>query len=319
MQCIQVNQLGGPEVLTLQEIPDPIAGPGQVVVSLRAVGVNPVDTYIRSGIYGQRPLPYVPGSDAAGTVTGLGSGVSEWKLGDPVYLSGSLSGTYAQQALCHQDQLNRLPKGIDFQQGAALYVPYSTAYRALFQRGQAQPGEWVLIHGASGGVGLAAVQWGRAWGLRVIGTAGTPQGLEQVLRQGASHALNHRTPNYLEEVRQITGGEGPSLILEMLANVNLQRDLAVLARFGRVVVIGNRGSLDFNPRALMTQEADIRGMSLFNTPPDPMQQIRRAMEAGLEAGFLRPVIGRDFPLAEAAQAHMAVMEPGAMGKIILLP
>lgn len=319
MKVIQVSQLGGPEVLTLSHVPDLVPGPGQVVVKLLAVGVNPVDTYVRSGIYGPRPLPYVPGSDAAGEVIALGENVGEWKVGDRVYLAGSLSGTYAQQALCSTQQLQPLPPNIGFKQGAALYVPYSTAYRALFQRGQAQPGEWVLIHGASGGVGLAAVQWGRAMGLRLIGTAGTSEGIEQVLRQGAHHALNHRSPDYPAEVQRITGGEGPALVLEMLANINLQSDLEMLAKYGRVVVIGNRGSLDFNPRATMGKEADIRGMSLFNTPPQQLEQIQKAIVAGLEAGFLRPVIGREFFLEQAAQAHIAVMEAGAMGKIVLLP
>ena len=318
MKAIQVEQLGGPEVLKLCEVPDPVPGPGQVVVSLKAVGVNPVDTYIRSGIYGERPLPYVPGSDAAGLVSQVGEGV-DWTVGDRVYLAGSLSGTYAQMALCDQNQLFRLPASVDFEQGAALYVPYSTAYRALFQRGQAQPGEWVLVHGASGGVGLAAVQWGKAMGLRVVGTAGTAHGLDLVLRQGAEHAVHHGFPDYVEEIRKVTGGEGPSLILEMLANVNLQTDLDLLAQFGRVVVIGNRGRLDFNPRATMGKEADIRGMSLFNTPPSSLERIQQAIGAGLEAGFLRPVVGRQFPLAQAAQAHTAVLEPGAMGKIVLLP
>lgn len=318
MKCIEVSKFGPPEVLTLTDVPDPQPVAGQVVVDLHAVGVNPVDTYIRSGIYGERPMPYIPGSDAAGTIGALGEGVTDWKVGDRVYLAGSQSGTYAEKALCGADQVHPLPDGIDFKQGAALYVPYSTAYRALFQRGQAEPGEWVFIHGASGGVGLAAVQWGRARGLRIIGTAGSPEGLEMVRRQGADHALDHHTSDYLEEARQLSGG-GPALILEMLANVNLQKDLDLLAKYGRIIVIGNRGSLDFNARAAMGKEADVRGMSLFNTPPDRLAQIQKAIVAGLQAGFLKPVVSREFPLSQAARAHEAVLEPGALGKIVLLP
>ena len=319
MRAIQVKQFGGPEVLQLVDLPNPEPGPNQVVVKLRAVGVNPVDTYIRSGAYGERPLPYTPGSDAAGELLSLGQEVKGWKVGDRCYLTGSQTGTYADTALCLSSQIQPLPDPLTFQQGAALYVPYSTAYRALFQRGGGRPGQWVLIHGASGGVGLAATQWARAMGMRVIGTAGTAEGLQSVLEQGAHHALSHKADDYRRQIAQITAGQGPDLILEMLANLNLQHDLDMLAKYGTIVVIGNRGSLDFNPRASMTKEANIHGMSLFNTPPDLMAQIQAAIGAGLQQSFLNPVIGREFPLEEAAAAHTAVLEPGAMGKIVLIP
>lgn len=318
MRAIQVQQFGGPEVLKLADLPDPQPGPQQVVVRIHSIGVNPVDTYIRSGIYGERPMPYTPGTDAAGEILRIGSEVKHWKVGDRCYLTGSQTGSYAEQALCNLNQVQPLPAKITYQQGAALYVPYSTAYRALFQRGGAQPGQWVLIHGASGGVGLAATQWARAHGLHIIGTAGSDQGLQSVLEQGAHHALNHRTEGYRQQVAELTEGRGPELILEMLANVNLQHDLDMLAKYGTIVVIGNRGTLEFNPRASMGKDANIHGMSLFNTPPDRLEQIQAAIVAGLEAGFLNPVVGREFPLEEAAAAHTAVLEPGAMGKIVLI-
>lgn len=289
------------------------------MVRLHAVGVNPVDTYIRSGAYGERPLPYTPGTDAAGEILRVGSDVKRWKVGDRCYLTGSQTGAYAAQALCLTSQVQPLPASITYQQGAALYVPYSTAYRALFQRGNAKPGQWLLIHGASGGVGLAATQWARAHGLRVIGTAGSDEGLRNVLEQGAQHALNHRSADYRQQIAELTRGNGPDLILEMLANVNLQHDLDMVAKYGTIVVIGNRGNLDFNPRGAMGKEANIHGMNLFNTPPDLLEQIQAAIVAGLEQGFLKPVIGREFPLEEAAVAHTAVLEQGALGKIVLIP
>jgi NADPH:quinone reductase len=313
MRSVRVHEFGGPEVLRLEEVPDLHAGDGQVLVKLQAAGVNPVDTYVRSGASGPREFPYTPGSDGAGTVVG-GS-----RQGQRVYLTGSLSGTYADYALCSEAQVHPLPDNISAAQGAALYVPYYTAYRALFQRGQARPGEWVLIHGASGAVGLAALQWGRAHGLRMIGTGGTPEGRRLVGEHGAEHVLDHREPGYLDEVTALTGGAGPSLILEMLANVNLQSDLNVVAKYGRIVVIGNRGTLDFNPRGAMLKEADVRGMLLFNTPEPEMQTIHHAVGAGLRCGILRPVVSREFPLAEAAQAHEAVLQPGTLGKIVLVP
>lgn len=319
MRAIQVSQFGGPEVLHLVDLPDPQPGPEQVVVRIHAVGVNPVDTYIRSGAYGQRPLPYTPGTDAAGEILRIGSEIQDWKPGDRCYLTGSQTGTYAEQALCHSYQVQPLPEKITYQQGAALYVPYSTAYRALFQRGNARPGQWLLIHGASGGVGLAATQWARATGLQIIATAGTDEGLRQVLDQGAHRALNHRSADYRQQVADLTEGKGPDLILEMLANVNLQHDLDMVAKYGTIVIIGNRGNLDFNPRGAMSKDASIHGMSLFNTPPELMEQIQAALLAGLEQGFLNPIVGREFPLEEACAAHTAILQPGAMGKIVLIP
>lgn len=319
MYAVRVHHFGGPEVLKWEQIDKPKPGPGEVLVRIEAVGVNPVDTYVRSGASGPRSFPYIPGTDGAGVVEGLGPEVDEWKVGDRVYLTGSLTGTYAQYATCQVDLLFPLPEKVSFAQGAAIYVPYSTAYRALFQRGRAKAGEWVLVHGASGGVGLAAVQWAVSRGLNVIGTAGSEAGREAVLEQGAHHVLSHRQEGYMEEVVALTGGQGPALIIEMLANLNLQKDLEIVAQHGRIVVVGNRGNLDFNPRAAMSKDADVLGLLLFNTPPEEMRDIQAAIGAGLQAGFLKPVVSRRFPLEQAHLAHQAVLEPGALGKIVLLP
>jgi NADPH2:quinone reductase len=198
-------------------------------------------------------------------------------------------------------------------------VPYATAYRALFFRAQAKPGETVLIHGASGGVGTAAVQLARAHGLRVIGTAGTDEGLRLVKEQGAHHVLNHRSADYLKEVVSLTGGRGADVIVEMLANVNLDKDLGVLALRGRLAIVGNRGRIEIDPRQMMSRDGAIFGMTLFNATAEELATIHAALGAGLESGALHPVVGREFPLAEAAQAHEAVMAAGAHGKIVLIP
>jgi NADPH2:quinone reductase len=319
MKAIRVHDFGGPEVLRLEEVEDPRPGRGQVVVRVHAVGVNPVDTYIRSGVYRVKPpTPYTPGSDASGVIESVGEGVSGVAAGDRVYTAGTLSGAYAELALCDAAQVHRLPERASFSQGAGVYVPYATAYRALFQLARARPGEYVLIHGASGGVGIAAVQLARAFGLTVIGTGGTEEGRRLALEQGAHHALDHRAPGYLEEAVALTGGKGLNLILEMLANVNLGKDLSVLARDGRVVVIGSRGPVEIDPRAAMNNDAAIIGMSLLNAPQEKLASIHSALIAGLEAGTLRPVVGKEFPLAEAAKAHEEVMKPGAYGKIVLI-
>jgi NADPH2:quinone reductase len=320
VKAIRVHQFGGPEGLKLEEVPDLKAGPGQVVVDVKAIGVNPVETYIRTGTYATKPaLPYTPGNDAAGVVKEVGSGVTSLKPGDRVYTSTSLSGTYAEQTLCNATNIHRLPENVSFDQGAAVGVPYGTAYRALFQRGGANPAETVLVHGASGGVGIASVQMARAAGLTVIGTAGTEKGMSLVTEQGAHHVLNHSSEDYLDGIMKITQGAGVSVILEMLANKNLANDLKIIARHGRVIVIGNRGTIEIDPRGAMAREADIRGVTLYGASQEEFQAMHAALIAGLEAGTLRPVIGQKFPLSDAPKAHEAVIKPsGAHGKIVLL-
>ena len=320
MKAIRAHQFGGPEVLRLEEIPTPQPGPGQILVRIHAAGINPVDAYILSGGYAVKPgLPYTPGKDAAGVVEAVGGGVREFKPGDRVYVGDSLTGTYAEYALCEPLQLHPLPEKVSFAQGAGVHVPYATAYRALFQRAKALAGETVLVHGATGGVGIASVQLARAAGLLVIGTGGTGEGRRLVMAQGAHHVLDHRAPDYLKQLLELTGGRGVDIILEMAAHVNLGKDLTVLAKTGRVCVIGSRGPVEINPRDAMVRDAAILGVQLYNASGPETAGIFCALGAGLENGSLRPVIARELPLAEASRGHQAVMEPGARGKIVLLP
>ncbi len=320
MKAIRVHEFGGPEVMKLEEVTGLQPGPGQVVVRIHAAGVNPVEAYIRTGTYASKPnLPYTPGTDAGGVVSVVGSGVERVKKGDRVYTTGSSTGTYAEQALCNEGQLQLLPGNVSFEQGAAIGVPYGTAYRGLFQRAEAKPAEIVLVHGASGGVGTAAVQLARAAGMTVIGTAGSSEGMKLVKEQGAHHALNHSSEGYLDELMKLTEGRGVDVIVELLANKNLAKDLSVLAKKGRVAVIGNRGTIEINPRDAMSREADIRGVTLMNTSAEEYRTMHAALVAGLENGTLRPVVGQKIPLAEAARAHAEIMKPsGAHGKIVLL-
>ncbi|MEK6287604.1 MAG: NADPH:quinone reductase [Acidobacteriota bacterium] len=320
MKAIRVHEFGGPEVMQLEDVPDLLPGPGQVVVRVHAVGVNPVDVYIRSGQHVVKPsLPYTPGMDAAGVVESIGEGVTCVAASDSVYVAGTVGGAYAQQALCHEAQVHRLPSQVTFEQGAAVGVPYATAYRGLFQRAGARAGEIVLVHGATGGVGIAAVQLARAAGLSVIATGGSEKGRANVSQQGAHQVLDHHAPDYLNQVLALTGGNGVNLILEMLANVNLASDLGVLARHGRVVVIGSRGPIEIDPRAAMTRDLSILGMSLINTSDQDRASIHAALVAGLENSTLRPIVGKEMPLADAARAHELVLQPGAFGKIVLIP
>jgi NADPH2:quinone reductase len=320
MKAIRVGEFGGPEVLKIEDIPEPKAGPGQVVVAVRAVGVNPIETYIRSGIYHLKPdRPYTPGWEAAGVVESVGEGVTAVKAGDRVYTSGSVSGSYAEKTLCLEGSVHHLPERTSFEQGAGVDVAYATSYHALFQRGGALPGETVFINGASGGVGIAAVQLARNAGMIVIGTGGTEKGRALVAEQGAHHVLDHRSPDCYLRLMELTGGRGADVIVEMLANVNLGKDLTAVARNGRVLVIGNRGTVEINPRDAMSRRAQIIGVLLLLATEEEKKSFRSAIRAGLENGTLNPVVGRTYPLAEAREAHIKVMEPGACGKIVLIP
>jgi NADPH2:quinone reductase len=320
MKAIRVHVVGGPEVLKLEEVPDLNPGDRQVLVRMHAAGVNPVEVYVRAGTYARKAtLPYTPGTDGAGVVESVGSGVTKFKPGDRVYTAGSISGTYAAQALCEEASLHPLPAHSSYASGAAMGVPYGTAYRALFQRAHARAGETLLVNGASGAVGIAAVQLARAAGLRVIGSAGTDRGKKLAVEEGAHEVVDHTAPDHFEKALALTGGRGFDVILEMLANVNLGKDLTVLAPGGRVVVIGSRGSVEINPRDLMGRDGAILAMSLWNASPQDLASIHAALVAGLENETLRPIIRHEIPLSEAPRAHEVVMESGAYGKIVLVP
>lgn len=319
MRAIRVTQHGGPEVLKLAEVPEPTPGEGEVLIEVKAIGVNPVDTYIRAGGYSISHLPYTPGFDCSGYVKEVGTGVTRFKPGDRVYTSGTVTGAYAEFTVADCAKVHALPPNGDIVLGAALGIPYATAYRALFQKAQARPAEILFVHGASGGVGLAAVQLGSAAGLTVIGTASTPEGQKLVREHGAKHVLNHKAAGYEEELMRLTAGAGANVILEMLANVNLAKDLNLLAKFGRVVVIGSRGKIEINPRDTMSRDASLHGMTLFNASLSEIESIHAALYAGIERGTVAPIIGKKFALADAAKAHAAILEAGAYGKIILLP
>jgi NADPH2:quinone reductase len=304
--------------MKIEEIPTPEPSGSQVLVKIMAAGVNPVETYMRTGNHAHAPkLPYTPGKDGAGLVEKVGEEVTRFKPGDRIYTSNTLTGTYAEYALCNEDQLGFLPDNVSFEQGAGIWTPYATSYRALFQKAGAKAGEIVLVHGASGGVGIACVQWAKSRGLTVFGTASSDEGKRLVREQGAERIFDHSADGYLGEIREQTGDRGVDIIIEMLANVNLQNDFEALAMFGRITVVGNRGSLEFNPRAAMTKDATIFSMSLFNAPKSAFDEIHAAIFEGLSDGSLNPVIDQTFPLADAPASHEAIIGHKAQGKIVL--
>jgi NADPH:quinone reductase len=318
MKAIRVHEFGGPEVLKLEEVATPKPSAGQVLVCIHAAGVNPYDTYMRAGTYALKPpLPYTPGSDAAGVVEAVGDGVKKVKRGDRVYAAKTLTGAYAEYALALEEQVHQLPTKIDFKQGAGIWVPYGTAYHALYHSAKAHASETALVHGASGGVGIAALQIARAMGLKIFGTAGTPKGVEVAKREGAHQVFDHRKAGYQEEILQATDNRGVDIILEMLANVNFSNDTKLLANGGRVIVIGSRGEVTINPRELMGRRASIRAFTLWAITAAEEAEIHAGLLAGLENGTLRPIVGKELLLADAVRAHKEILEPGAAGKIVL--
>lgn len=319
MKAVRVRNFGSPDVLRVEELPQPRPAEGQVRVRMHAAGVNPAETYMRSGQYGSLPsLPYIPGFDGAGVVAEVGARVTRVAAGDRVYVASLRlpegAATYAEETVVDENEVWPLPEGISFAQGAALGIPCGTAFRALHFVGRGQPGDWVLVHGASGAVGTAAVQLAEAAGMRVVGTAGTEKGRELARSLGADAALPH---DALDEARQYTGGRGFELIVELAAHRNLGHDLPLLAPGGRVVVVGSRGSVEVTPRDLMNNGGAILALNLFFTPPDEYRRIHEGLGAAMRTGALRPVVGRSFSLAEAARAHEIVLEPGAVGKVVL--
>ena len=320
MKALRVHAFGEPPTMSYDDVPDPEVGPGQVVVGVEAVGVNPVDTYVAAGRYAVKPdLPYVPGGDAAGTVLSVGEGVEDVAEGDRVIVcqsvAGPLRGAFAERCVCEAGWLMSLPSHLSFPQGAAVNVPYITAFRALIEVGKPNADDTVLIHGATGGVGLAALQIARAHKLRVVATGGSEAGRELLKRQGADVVLDHHAGDHLEALKDAP----PDVILEMAAHVNLQRDIEAIAPGGRVVVIGNRGEATIDARGLMGKGAAVVGMSYFNGGDAAVRRAMRAVRQGLDAGDLVPVIQAELAMEQAARAFELVMSGDSGGKVVLLP
>ena len=320
MKAIIVSSFGDEEVLKYQETETPTPAAGEVRVKIKAAGVNPVETYIRSGHYTALPaLPYTPGNDGSGIVDAVGDGVEHLKKGDRVFVAAALArrntGTYAEYTVCDADAVRYLPQNLSFSEGAALGTPGLAATYALYSKAKIKPGETVFIHGASGGVGSLAVQLARRTGTFVMGTAGDPEGMTLIEKLGAHRAFNQRSPGDLEAVKQDTVEHGPDVVIEMVANINLMKDMELLAKYGRVVIVGNHGTLEFDPRSAMTKDAVVMGMNIGNMPQEDYIANMYTLSAAMETG-LHTIIGKELPLCQAEQAHRDVGE-GKGGKVVL--
>ncbi|XP_072275580.1 quinone oxidoreductase-like isoform X2 [Pyxicephalus adspersus] len=321
MRAIRVHEFGNSDVLKLfSDIPVPSPVEDQVLIRVYACGINPLEIYLRAGTFLWKPdLPYTPGTDVSGVVEEVGTRVNLFKKGDRVFTRSTITGGYAEYTLSSEDTVYPLLENLNFKQGAALAIPYFTVYRALFQKAHGKPGELVLVHGASGGVGIAACQIARAHGFRVFGTAGSQEGMNLVLQNGAHQVFNHREKDYIEKIRKAAGGEGINVILEMLANVNLNNDLELLSIGGRVIIVGCRGDIEINPRDTMTKESSIIGIGLYTSTKEEWKEASAALLGGIEAGWVKPLIGPEYPLEKASQAHEDIMHcSGATGKMVFV-
>lgn len=322
MRAVRLHKFGGPDVLQLDtNVPVAACGPKQVLIKVFAAGVNPYETYIRAGAFGipAEKLPFTVGSDCAGIVVNVGAEVSRLKVGDRVYTVQTETGSYAEFSLAKECHTFKLHQDLTYAQGAALGVPYCTAYRALFLGAQSKSGDTVLVHGASGGVGIACCQIANANGMRVLATAGTEHGLEMLHQNDITATFNHNERGYIRQIQEAAGEHGVDVVCEMLANKNLKNDIELLARKGRVMVIGSRGQATFAPSDLFSKEARIDSVQVLKSTEEEYATMAAAFDAGAAAGWLRPVVSQEFPLSSAPDAQRSVMEhkQGSCGKIVL--
>lgn len=321
MKAIQVREFGGPEVMRLGEAPEPNPGAGQLLVRVKAAGVNPVDTTFRSGAHPLSKglkLPWTPGIDAAGEVLAVGEGGQGFKTGDRVF--GAAAGSYAEQALLNAARTAHLPSNLSFEDGASFPVVLYTAYYAVVYKAGVRPGGTILVHAGAGGVGCMAVQIAKAAGARVITTVSSKEKAEFCRGFGADVIVNYREEDWAARCLEETGGVGVDAVVEMVASENFDKDCQALRKFGRLVLLGAgtgkapTGTVNYPP--FYSKDIDVRGMSLFNADPFFPDMIRQ-LDLLLKEGRVRAAVGEKLPLAEAPRAHELLMTGKVFGKIVL--
>lgn len=319
MKTIIVDKYGPAESMKFREIKIPEPEMNQVLVKIHYAGVNPVDTYHRSGTNGYSPkTPFTPGLDGAGEIVKSGDKVSQFAVHDRVYFTPlRLIGTYGEYCLVDENEIRKLPRELSYKEGGGLYVAYFTAYTAIVLRGQAVKGETILIHGASGAVGQACIQIAKAYNMKVIASAGSDRGLQLLKDLGADIVVNHKDSNHLQKAMGLNENDEIPLIIEFLADKNLQEDMEICKMNGRIIIVGNRGEITINPRMTMKKNLDIRGLSLFNATGTELNNIHEALSKGATEGWLKPGYHKTFKLENAADAHNLVARGPSLGKILL--
>ncbi|WP_327691395.1 MULTISPECIES: NAD(P)H-quinone oxidoreductase [unclassified Streptomyces] len=324
MHAITIPEPGGPEVLVWDEVPDPVAGEGEVLVEVVAGAVNRADIMQRQGFYDPPPgaSPY-PGLECSGRIVEIGPGVSGWSVGDEVcaLLAG---GGYAEKVAIPAGQLLPVPQGVDLKQAAALPEVVCTVWSNVFMVAHLRPGETLLVHGGSSGIGTMAIQLAKAVGAKVAVTAGTKEKLDRCAELGADILINYREQDFVAEVKKATGGAGADVILDNMGAKYLDRNVQTLAVNGRLAVIGLQGGVkgELNLGALLSKRAAVSATSLRARPLSEKASIVAAVREHvwplLEGGHVRPVVDRELPMSDAAAAHRVVEESGHVGKVLLV-
>ncbi|MFD8270731.1 NAD(P)H-quinone oxidoreductase [Streptomyces flaveolus] len=324
MHAITISEPGGPEALVWTKVPDPVPGEGEVLVEVTAAAVNRADIMQRQGFYDPPPgaSPY-PGLECSGRIAAIGSGVSGWSVGDEVcaLLAG---GGYAEKVVVPAGQLLPVPEGVDLKQAAALPEVVCTVWSNVFMVAHLRPGETLLVHGGSSGIGTMAIQLGKAVGAKVAVTAGTKEKLERCAELGADILINYREQDFVAEVKEATGGAGADVILDNMGAKYLDRNVQALAVNGRLAIIGMQGGRkgELNIGMLLAKRAAVSATSLRARPPAEKAAIVAAVREHvwplLAGGYVRPIIDRELPMSDASAAHRVVEESGHVGKVLLV-
>ena len=322
MNSIRVHKTGGPEVLRIEELPDPAPGPGELVVNIEAIGVNYLEIYQREGLYTVQ-RPFTPGSEAAGTVRALGSGVTEFRVGDRV-VSHSMHGAYASRAIVAADRAVKIPEGITSKVAAAVFLQGLTAHYLATSTYPLKMGDNCLVHAAAGGVGLLLCQIAKKRGAFVIGTASTPEKLELAHDAGADETINYTSRDFVTEVKRITGEVGVAVVYDSVGRTTFEGSLNCLRRRGMLALFGQSSG----PVPPLDPQILNRKGSLFLTRPtlndyvatrEELLQRSSELFGSVKDGTLKVRIGAEFPLVRAADAHRALASRKTMGKIVLMP
>jgi NADPH2:quinone reductase len=323
MKTIVIRQPGGPDVLTLTDIPTPEPRPGEVLIKVAAAGVNRPDVLQRMGFYPPPPgASNVPGLEVAGEIVALGEGVSRWKAGDRV-AALTAGGGYAEFALAHEGSCMTVPKGLGMVEAACIPETFMTVWHNVFERGALKAGETFLVHGGSSGIGSTAIQLATQFGARVFATAGSAEKCAYCESLGAERAINYKTQSFAQEIKTLTEGRGVDVILDMVGAEYVQDNIACAAEDGRIVQIaflkGSRVQLDLMP--LMLKRLILTGSTLRPRKPEFKAHLARELEQKvwplLESGAVKIVIDKVFPFDQAAEAHRHMESSAHMGKIVL--
>jgi putative PIG3 family NAD(P)H quinone oxidoreductase len=323
MHAVVVTKPGGPEVMRWLEVPDPVPGPDEVVINVTASGVNRADLLQRQGLYPPPPgAPPYPGLECSGRISAVGDGVTGWRPGDQVcaLLSG---GGYAERVAVPAGQLLPVPEHVDVTTAAAFPEATCTVYLNLVQVAGLARGETLLVHGGASGIGTMAIQLGKALGARVACTAGSPEKLARCRELGADIAVNYREEDFVAALREATGGAGADVILDIMGASYLERNLAALARYGRLVVIGRQGGsrAEIDLGVLHAKQASLHGTTLRARPKDKKAAVVAAVRDNvwplIGSGRVAAVIDRTLPISQVAEAHRAMAASDHIGKILL--